>query len=306
MNQLAIIRRHLTILRQVKPPFSYPGKDKILERLRAEDLESVSNRTFERDIQEIESYYGIKVAYSRRHRGYFLHQPEDEDLSNFHQFFQLLERSERLAFLTHSTDALNTSKYLLLEDNQTQLGLQHLPVLWEALRLQKQVAFNYQSFNTPLPKPYQLDPLLLLEYRNRWYLAAWDAADERFKTFGLERIQIPALTQVPVTQDRRAQFLVLKQEALGVFIGPDHEVAQVLLRIEAQMVPYIKTVPIHSSQSIMEENAQEMTISLRIIINKELESAILSYGEHVQVIAPVGLREKLKNRVEELIRRYKV
>ena len=72
MSQLSILRRHLTILRLVQPPFQYPSKARILDRLREEDLESVSNRTFERDIREIESYYGIKIEHSRRQNGYFL------------------------------------------------------------------------------------------------------------------------------------------------------------------------------------------------------------------------------------------
>ena len=306
MNQLAILRRHLTILRLVQQPFLYPSKAKILNRLREEDLESVSKRTFERDKKEIENYYGIKITHCPRHKGYYLDQPEDEDISNFHQFFQLLERSERLAFLTHSSDALRTSKYLLLEENQSLPGLQHLPVLWEALRTQRQLTFLYQTFTTRLPKPYQIDPLLLLEYRNRWYLAAWDATDARFKTFGLERMQKPQLTQVPVLEDRQPHFLALKQEALGVYIGPDHEVARVVLRVDAAMTPYIKTVPIHSSQTITAETEAGIIISLHIIMNHELESAILGYGEHVEVLEPVALREKIKERVQEMMNRYQV
>lgn len=304
MNKLTVFRRHLTVLRLVQPPFSYPSKARILERLRQEDLESVSARTFERDIREIESYYGIKVAHCRRHRGYFLDQSEDEDLSNFRQFFQLLERSERLAFLTHSSDALRASKYLLLEESQAQPGLQHLPVLWNALRTQRKISFGYQTFQNALPKPYRIDPLVLLEYRNRWYLAAWDAADQRFKTFGLERMQDPQLTQVPVQQDRRAEFLLLKQDALGVFIGPDHEVAEVVLRVDGTMVPYIKTVPLHHSQTITAEDEKGMTLSLQVVLNPELESAILSYGEHVEVLEPLALRERIRDRVKGLASRY--
>lgn len=198
MSQPNILRRHLTVLRLVQPPFSYPSKAKLLDRLRQEDLDYVSERTFERDLKEIESCYGIKIRHCRRHCGYYLDKPEDEDLANFRQFFLLLERSERLAFLTHASDAVRTSKYLLLEESESEQGLQHLPLLWNALRMQRQLAFGYQTFQPALPKPYKVDPLVLLEYRNRWYLAAWDVTDQRFKTFGLERILEPKLTQVPV------------------------------------------------------------------------------------------------------------
>jgi predicted DNA-binding transcriptional regulator YafY len=304
MSQLNILRRHLTMLRLVQPPFSYPSKANILDRLRQEDLECVSERTFERDVKEIESYYGIKVKHCRRHRGYYLYQPEDEDLSNFRQFFELLERNERLAFITHSSDALSASKYLLLDENQAQQDLQHLPLIWNALRMQRKVTFDYQAFHAHLPKRYQVDPLVLLEYNNRWYLAAWDEHDQRFKTFGLERMQKSQLTQLAVEQDRRAQFLALKQDGLGVYIGSDLTVEQVVLHIDKSMAPYIRTLPIHRSQKIQAESKEHLTISMQIIINPELESVILSFGEYVEVLQPISLRNKIRERVKILGKNY--
>lgn len=304
MNKLNILQRHLAMLRLVQPPFFYPSKVQLLERLQQEELDSVSERTFERDIKDIHNFYGINITYCPRNRGYYLNQPVDEDLSNFQQFFQLLERSERLAFLTHSSDALSTSKYLLLEESQSQSSLQHLPLLWNALRTQRQLFFYYQTFRTGSLKPYQVDPLVLLEYRNRWYLAAWDGKDQRFKTFGLERMQEPQLTRDPVQEDRRAQFMLLKQDALGVFVGLDHEVAGVILWVSPAMTPYLKTVPIHYSQTVTGEDETGMTIALQIVINPELESAILSFGEHVEVLEPQELRDKIRERVQHLARRY--
>lgn len=305
MSQLAILRRHLALLRLVQPPFSYPCKKTILSLLGQEDLDAFSSRTIERDIKEIESYYGIRVKYSPRYRGYFLDQPADEDLSNFRQFLRLLERSERLAFITQSSDALKSSKYLQLEESHLPHDAQLMPIIWEALRTQRQLSFRYQTFQHTLPKHYQADPLVLLEYRNRWYLAAWDHDDERFKTFGLERMDNPQLTQHAVQEDRRPAFLALKHNALGVFIDPDQEVTEVVLRVNAHMAPYIKTVPIHHSQRVLEENVGGMVISLRIILNPELESAILGYGEHVEVLEPASLRKRLHDRTQQLASLYK-
>ncbi|WP_181308509.1 YafY family protein [Rufibacter sp. XAAS-G3-1] len=304
MNHHAIIRRHLAILRMVQPPFLFPTKKQLLERLQAEDLDKVSPRTIERDIKEIQENYGIRIKSCPRRKGYYLEKPQDEDLSNFGQFLQLLERSERLAFLTHSTDALRTSQYLLLEENQRTHELEHLPVLWEALRSQRQLSFHYQTFGSPQSKLYQLDPLLLLEYRNRWYLATWDQADVRFKTFGLERMREPQLTETTVQIDRRPEFLALKQDGLGVFIGPEQQVTEVVLRVDSTMRPYLKTVPLHLSQTTLEESREGMVVSLRIVLNNELEMAILAYGEHIEVLEPQELREKMKLRVREMARRY--
>ena len=304
MNQLSILSRHLCILRHVQPPFLYPDKKQMLERMQQEQMEAASFRTIERDLQDIDSYYGIRVRYSSRHKGYYLYQPEDEDLSDFRQFFNLLERCERLTFLTHSADALSTGKYLLLEDNPDNLGLKHMPVLWAALRSQRQIFFQYHAFQAEAPKNYQVDPLLLLEYRNRWYLAAWDPLVNSFKTFGLERMLEPSLTDTIVMEDRRSQFLALKANALGVFVSQKDNVERVVLRIQPELAPYIKSVPVHESQKILEESHGELLTELTLIINPELEREILGYGEQAEVLKPKWLREKICGRAEQLLKKY--
>ena len=303
MNQLSIIRRHLSLLRQVQPPFRYPKKDEILERLEQEDLDA-SARTFERDKKEISDYYGLKIDYCSRYRGYFLNQPEEEDISDFRQFLGLLERCERLAFLTHSTDALSAAKYLVLEENESASSLQHLPVLWEALRRQRQISFEYKTFQADESKNYQADPLVLLEYRNRWYLAAWDPQDKRFKTFGLERMQQPAITETSIEGDRRSRFMALKQSALGVFISPEDKVERVVLQVQTSLAPYIQTVPIHPSQQVLQENPGGLLLEMQLIINPELEREILGYGEQVEVMEPAWLRRRMQERAELLLKKY--
>ena len=303
MHQLAILRRHLCILRQVQPPFLYPQKQQLLERLQQEGLEAAP-RTFEKDLQNIESYYGLRIRYSHHKKGYFLDQPKDEDFSDFRQFLHLLERCERLAFLTHSSDALSTAKYLMLEENQALQNLQHLPILWEALRSQRQVSFTYQAFTSREAKQYQVDPFVLLEYHNRWYLAGWDPGEERYKTFGLERMQEAHLTDTPVQEDRRNHFMALKENALGVFVGLEDEVERVVLRVQPEMVPYIRTVPIHSSQQELKDDRNELLIELRLIVNPELEREILSFGEQMEVLEPKSLREKIRERARQLLKNY--
>ena len=303
MNQLAILRRHLCILRQVQSPFLYPSKQQLLDRLQQEGIETAP-RTLEKDQQDIESYYGLRIKFSHPNRGYYLNQQKDEDFSDFRQFLRLLERCERLAFLTHASDVLNTGKYLLLEENHTLQGLHHMPTLWEALRSQRQISFTYQAFHSLEPKRYQVDPLVIQEYRNRWYLAGWDQEEERFKTFGLERMQEPILADTPVQGDRRSQFISLTESALGVFVSPEDEVELLVLHFHSQIAPYIRTVPIHRSQKLIQENQKGLWIELRLIINLELEREILSYGEQVEVLEPIWLREKVRERAEMVLKKY--
>ncbi len=67
--------------------------------------------------------------------------------------------------------------------------------------------------------------------------------------------------------------------------NPNAPIEEVRLKVSPVMMPYIQSLPIHSSQSISGD-----TITLHLIINPELENKIMSYGEHIEVLSPPSLR----------------
>ena len=306
MKQADIVRRYLCILRMVQRPFTYPTKQQIVNRLIEEGFSACSARTFESDKKTIHDWYGISIAHSKPKGGYFINLPEDEDLNEFRQFMRLLERSERLQFLTHTSDALQTGRYLYLEGTDEAItNRPALKLIWEALQRQVQLSLSYQAFNSCNTKQYQLEPVLLMETADhRWYLVAWHA--QRFKTFGLERI-IPdsiALSPISVKKNRQADFRALKELALGVHISPDDQPEKVKLRFSPKIAPYVKSQPLHPSQQLISECDSGLEVDLWLVINKELERLILGYGEMVEVVEPEQLRSTLAERIEQLAKNY--
>ncbi len=95
MNQLETLRRRLQLIRLVDRPYLYPSKQTLIERLSV-DFDAVSDRTVERDIESIAKSYQIYIRHDRHRTGYYLDLPTDEDVADFEQFVQLLERRERL------------------------------------------------------------------------------------------------------------------------------------------------------------------------------------------------------------------
>jgi hypothetical protein len=62
--------------------------------------------------------------------------------------------------------------------------------------------------------------------------------------------------------------------------NPNAPIEEVRLKVSPVMMPYIQSLPIHSSQSISGD-----TITLHLIINPELENKIMSYGEHIEILS---------------------
>jgi predicted DNA-binding transcriptional regulator YafY len=305
MNKSAALHRHLYLIRQLQPPYSYPGKALLVARLKSMGFPAVSNRTLERDFSAITHEYGLPVAFHHTQRGYYLSLPTDEDVSDFHQFLRLLERRERLEFLTHSIGgAHEVSRFLQLESNEHFTGLDLLPRLWEALRAGRVVRFTYRSYAGTPPRLRTVEPGLIFEDRNRWYLAGWDQDIDKLRTFGLDRISDLASTDRLVTDDRADEYRNHRQHVIGVTAPPDQPVERVVLRFTPLEGNYVISLPMHGSQRVLRNDGHGVEIELRVIPNFELEREILGYGEEVEVLEPLALREKIAARLRKMGERY--
>jgi hypothetical protein len=84
----------------------------------------------------------------------------------------------------------------------------------------------------------------------------------------------------------------------------ENELENVILSYEAFQGNYLKSQPLHPRQKILVDNEEEFRIELRIRPNYELEEQLLKQGEKVEVIAPIWLRNRIKERMEKALRRY--
>lgn len=305
MNKSAALHRHLCLIRQLQPPYSYPAKEVLVARLKDLGFPAASNRTLERDFNAITHEYGLPVQFHHLQRGYYLSLPTDEDVSDFHQFLQLLERRERLEFLSSSIgNAHEVSRFLQLEKNSHFTGLDQLPRLWEALRARRVVQFTYRSYAGTPPRRRTVEPGLIFEDRNRWYLAGRDQEIDRLRTFGLDRISDLVFTDRFVAVDRTDEYRSHRQHVIGVTAPPDQPVERVVLRFTPLEGNYVISLPMHGSQRVLRNDDRGVDIELRVIPNFELEREILGYGEEVEVLEPASLREKIAARLRKMGERY--
>lgn len=316
MQKTAHFRAYLYLIRRTGKPFQYPTARALQNGLRGLGLSS-SLKSLERLRQQLTEEFGYRVDYDKHAQGYYLNAPDDEDVGEFEQFVQLLERWERLTFFTRpdgaAFDLSAVGRFLHFEQGPAQRGTEHLRVLWQALTEGRAVHFTYQPFDGDDPKARHVAPCLLLEDRNRWYLVGWEVdADpqkaRRVKTFGVDRMADVALTSDAVAaHEVHAQadyFRDLKNQALGVHCGPEQVVTRVVLCFSTRMAPYIRTLPLHESQRVVAETDGTLTVALDVVHNVELEREILGYGEHVTVLAPDSLRADVAQRVRQMHAAY--
>lgn len=152
--------------------------------------------------------------------------------------------------------------------------------------------------------PRLIEPGLLFEYRNRWYLDGFDAVERKPRTFGLDRITNLKLTDQPIQQTDIETLRTDRQHAIGVTCPPDLEPQRVVLRFQSSEANYVRSLPLHGSQQIIQEGPDFVDVELTVILNHELDREILAFGELVEVLEPQVLRERMTERVVDLLQRY--
>ena len=191
------------------------------------------------------------------------------------------------------------------QNNSDLTGIKFFQVLLNAIISKQPLSVLYRPFGKP-EREMNLHPYYLKQYNDRWFLVARTQGYDDLSVIAIDRIASIKSLNIPFVEsdvDIESYF----EDSIGVTVFPDHPIEEVRLRITANRYPYIATKPIHWTQTELKDESTEEyhDVRLRVRLNNELESMILSFGEDVEVLAPEYLRVRIVERIERLARKYK-
>lgn len=284
LRQLHLVRR-LQAVRGRALPFAEIQRYLLAETSVGDLLGSYELRTFQRDKQEIVDLLGITICH-RRGQGYYI--AETELLPAEHA--RLLEAVELQEFL-QLPQALGQ---WVQPEARRPLGLEHLRPLLRAAQARQVVEFQYQKHWEAAPETRTVGPLLLKEFRGRWYVLAVMAWSGRLACFGLDRISDLRPTGDAFTAPAGFDAASYYADTFGITRPHDQAAQDVVLRLTPTQGRYVLGYPLHPSQRVLLANAAEIQLALRVYVTHDLYMELLSYGAEVEVLAPTSLREWLR------------
>jgi predicted DNA-binding transcriptional regulator YafY len=183
-------------------------------------------------------------------------------------------------------------------------GTPFLAPLYRAIRGRQVLRLHYRPFGAAEAQVETIHPHYLKEFNRRWFLLASSDARPGMSHFALDRIEqalvAPELTYQPTAVLLDEYF----RDVIGVSVPAEMVVAEVRLLFRQGRGQYVRTKPLHASQKIERETGDEMEVSLRLGLNPELETVLLSFGNDVEVLAPLQLRQRLRARLVAAAKRY--
>ncbi len=334
-NKFALLRYRIIdrcINNKGKP---YPSKENLRttceEALYGSDGEHISVSTIEKDIwsmrNESELGYYAPIAYHRDYKGYYYEEEgysinevqlneEDldairfaantliqfRDLPIFKQFDQAIGKIADRLSVAPDLDTSGVDKYMQFESTPSASGSTYLSPLLDAARNKNPIDLGYQKFSGETEKKYLVHPYLLKEYRNRWYLLAWDPEREFIRTFGCDRIK-------SINTDENTFFTTHSEfnsdkyfsHTVGITVIDNSPPVEVVLECDPILARYLTSQPLHMSQKITNKG-DVYTITLKVIITYELIQWIMGYSAEMKVVAPHSLQEVLIKRIKKALK----
>lgn len=145
-------------------------------------------------------------------------------------------------------------------------GLERLRPLLRALQAGQVVEFEYYNYWEGAAETRTVGPLLLKEFRGRWYLLGQMAYgnSRHLACFGLDRIRGLRLIERPFSPPAGFDATAYYAHAFGITRPSYGKLQQVLLRFGAAQGHYAPLYPLHASQRVVRATDEEIDLTLTV------------------------------------------
>ena len=300
MSHQGTIRRYTLIIEKLKS-LQHPSMKGILEYLENMGLKT-SQRTTERDIEAIRNDFGLEITFNHERGGYYIDFDNSINVESFFRFLEIVNTAELLTeSLSESKEALN---HISFDTGGGLKGIEQLKPLLRAIKENRVISFGHFNFHTEKSKHYTIQPYLLKEYQNRWYIIGVPIGTNELRTFGIDRTQDLNIKAETFTPDKNITPLENFENTIGL-VYSFRKQQKVVLSFTPNQGRYIKSLRWHKSQNVIIDNDKECRIELDIIPNYELTQKILMHADTVTVLEPDWLVEEIKTFLKSTLDKYK-
>lgn len=317
-NKNALLRYRIidSCLTNTRRP--YPTLENIRQKIEEQLDDSLSTSMLNKDLAEMKRIYNAPIQYCRTRKGYFYAEPEFsiKEFPLTHREIEALDFSTALLsqlkgtrLLEQYENAINkviegyriskvlgkSEKHLLQTEEPVKTkGAGWIEEVLQAIIHKDVLCITYQPFDRE-EKVHRLSPYLLKEYRNRWYVIGHSDRIGKVLVMALDRIKAVEKSKATFITDPNFQPEEFFRYSFGITQVQDAAPQRVVLSFTPYQAPYILSQPLHHSQKLLLQSAEEVQVELTVYLTAELVMTVLGYGDQVRVLAPEELKNRIKN-----------
>ena len=247
-----------------------PDGRTLKEILTDPQIDIISERLLRENLKELEEKYGA-VFEGNMHRG-------KERLWRYKDIhFSIMQQTSKdMEIISHSLENLNLFKgdpryemlrfylmglqkgfsetglsFMTFDNNNEAVGLEHVEPILEAITHKYPLRMCYKPFNKD-EFTVNIHPYHLRQYNRRWYVFAYSEVKKEIQNYPLDRItKLEHLSKPYIETD--VDFEKYSNDIVGVTNYKSRGVEPVVLKVSKKSIDYIRTKPLHRTQTELKE-----------------------------------------------------
>jgi len=184
-------------------------------------------------------------------------------------------------------------------------GQKYLTTLMQAMLDNAVLRLTYKKYLSEEADVRIIRPYAVKEFEKRWYVVAFSEGQGALRSFALDRVV--SLERTGETFRMPAGFNVdqLFESSYGIYL-PEEGQTPVLVKLKAtpREAAYLKDLPLHPSQLLVEEHPAYSLFALRVIPNPNLVMDLVRRAGPLEVLEPEGLRKAVRQALDKAIQTY--
>lgn len=193
---------------------------------------------------------------------------------------------------------------ILLEDVPS--GQVYLHAIIDAMKENRVLNITYKSFWSEKERTYNVQPLCIKLFRQRWYLVVrYDKPGYSPWVCALDRILLLEKTEETFTMPKEWDAEEYFDGFIGVLCYNDCNKETVKIKVSTSQANYLRSLKLHESQKEVERNEDYSIFTYYLRPTYDFIQELLWNGEEVEVLEPQWLRDEMRGRIERMLDLYK-
>lgn len=260
-------------------------------------------RTFQKWKLKIADTFGLDIECDRSVSPcrYYIRNADDLRHDN--------NRVEKWLLNTYSVaNSLSESK--LIKDriiiDEIPSGREYLGPIIDAMKKSRTVQLSLYSYETKETCEYNVMPLCVKLFRQRWYLVGRSCSTGENIRCCLDRILRLSLTGEPFVYPKDFDPKEYFDGCFGIVTEEGYEIEDVILKVSAGQANYIRALPLMQgdAQQEIERNDSYSIFRVRVRPSFDFQQELLWHREGLEVLEPKWLRKKMAEIVKKMWNKY--
>ena len=274
-----------------------------ISRKWAEDhlCDQLPERTFHKWRIACEEIFGLNIINEKKNDYRYFIENYDEVI-NGNSFKSLFLNN--LAVNDLLLDHWKLKDRILLE--HVPSNEQHLSPILTAMNTNRMIAFTYKDYWKDSPENLEAEPYCVKLAKQRWYVLAHCPQTSITKAYPIDRIYDLIILE---KKSFKMPENFSAEEYFRDFFGataPDSntKTEHVKLQVDGKQAKYFRSLPKHPSQKETFTGEKYSIFEYDVKPTYDFQQVILSHAPDVLVLEPQSLRDEIKWKIEEMIKKY--